>query len=83
MNPFIYGSPRLETDTPIKSTYANKAGLEGTPIVDCKFFNGHTYDQIKAIIAPRQFFSTSPFSQNKDMIRVWDELYPEKSRFEK
>jgi hypothetical protein len=83
MRPFAYVSTRNETDTPIKSTYANGAGVTGTPIVDCKFFNGHSYEQIKAIIAQRQFFSTSPFSQNKDMLRVLDELYPEKSHYEK
>ncbi len=83
MKPFVYGSPRLETDTPIKSTYANKAGLEGTQIIDCKFFNNHTYDQIQNVINKRMFFSTSPFSQNKDMMRVWDELYPEKSKYER
>lgn len=83
MTKFNWLSRRLETDTPIKSTYANNAGVTGTPIIDCKFFNNHTYDQIKAIIATKQFFSTSPFSQNKDMMRVFDELYPEKSRYEK
>ncbi len=83
MSKFYYPSTRLETDTPIKTTYANRAEVVGTPIADCKFFNAHTYDQIKAILATRQFFSTSPFSQNKDMIRVFDELYPDKSVYEK
>lgn len=83
MSKFNWSSHRLETDTPIKSTYANMAEVTGTQARDCKFFNNHTYDQIKAIIATKQFFSTSPFSQNKDMIRVFDELYPEKSKYEK
>ena len=83
MRPFAYSSTRNETDTPIKSTYANPAGVTGTSIVDCKFFNNHSYDQIKAIISTKQFFSTSPFSQNKDMMRLFDELYPEKSKYEK
>jgi hypothetical protein len=79
MRPFAYNSTRHDTDTPIKSTYANGAGVEGTHITDCKFFNGHSYDQIKAIIEPKQFFSTSPFSQNKDMLRVLAELYQDKT----
>ncbi len=83
MQPFIYGSPRLEMDTPIKSTYANKAGVPGTPTTDCKFFNGHRYEQIMNVVAKRQFFSTSPFCMNGDMIRVLNELYPNKSKNEK
>ncbi len=83
MKPFNYGSPRLELDTPIKSTYANKAGVEGTPITDCKFFNGHRYEQIMNVVAKRQFFSTSPFCMNGEMMRVLNELYPDKSKFEK
>jgi hypothetical protein len=72
-----------EPDKPIKSTYANQAGVTGTELNDLKFFNGHSYDQIKSIIDGKPFFSTSPFSQNKDMMRVLLELYPEKSIYEK
>lgn len=83
MSKFNWPSTRLETDTPIKTTYANRAEVEGTQGIDCKFYNGHTYDQIKAVIGERQFFSTSPFCMNAAMLQVLNELYPDKSKYEK
>lgn len=82
MKPFDWPSSAKETDTPIKSTYANIVGVQGTELIDCKFKNPHTYDEIKRIIADRPFFSTSPFCMNRDMLRVLNELYPDKSSVE-
>lgn len=82
MKPFTWSSYSKETDTPIKSTYANQAGIEGTELKDCKFKNPHSYQQIKEIIADRQFFSTSPHCMNTDMFKVLNELYSDKSKFE-
>lgn len=82
MKPFEWGSYSFETDRPIKSTYANQAGVMGTEITDCKFKNPHSKAQIKKIIEGRPFFSTSPFCMNRDMLEILEELYPEKSIFE-
>jgi hypothetical protein len=78
MKPFAW-----EVDRPIKTYYANTAAVTGTQLNDLKFYNGHPYDEIKRIIEGKPFFSTSPFSQNRDMIRVFNELYPEKSIYER
>lgn len=72
----------LHNDTPVKSTYGNQNNLPGEYLEDCKFGNEHTYDQIKAIIDGRLFFSTDRYSMKKDMEQVLNELYPEKSEYE-
>lgn len=82
MRPFKWPSPAKWFDTPIKSSYANQAGVKGTEMKDCKFANGHSYEQIKEITKDRLFFSTSPFCMNSDMKQFLEEQYPNKSIYE-
>ena len=84
MSPFNWPSHMRETDPSIKSWYGNQySKREPIEIEDCKFGNPHSYEQIKKIIKGKPFFSTSPFCMNSDMIKVLNELYPNKSKFEK
>lgn len=67
---------------PIKTLYANFNKLPGTVLQDCKFRGIVPYHEIKARILKRPFFSTHENAMLPDMIKVMDELYPEKSIFE-
>lgn len=67
----------------IKSLYCNRLGVNGIFGGDCKIQNRMSYDDIKEKIKGKEFFSTSDGCINEDMIKVLEELYPEKSKFEK
>lgn len=69
-------------DMPIKTYYANQNNLQGTYLADCKISGAVSYDYIKNRIAGRPFFSTHDNAQNREMQRVLNELYPEKSQYE-
>jgi len=60
----------------IKSIYCNMNGIEGEFGGDCKVQEKLTYEQIKAKVNGRSFFSTSDGSINDDMIRFLEEQYP-------
>lgn len=79
---FTWKGNFLHEDKPIKSYYGSQNKMNPKYLHDCKFGNAHDYKQIKSIIEGKLFFSTSPFSQNKDMIKVLDELFNEKSIYE-
>lgn len=73
----------MKTEAPIKTFYANSNNLPGTEIRDLKFYKPHPYHEIKQMIEGKPFFSTTRFCLNGDMIKVLQELYPEKSPYEK
>lgn len=74
----------MPVEIPIKTFYANSNNLVGTEIPDCKFVNKkYDYSQIKEIIKDRPFFSTSRFCFNEGMMKILEDLYPEKSIYEK
>lgn len=79
---FTWSGNYLHQDRPIKTNYCNQNNLPGEPLQDLKFGNKQTYQEIKSIINEKPFFSTSPFCMNNDMIKVLNELYPEKSDYE-
>lgn len=67
----------------IKSLYCNSNGIEGEFGGDCKIQQKLNYEEIKAKIGDRSFFSTSDNSMNEHMIRYLNELYPNKSKYER
>lgn len=67
----------------IKSLYCNHTSVEGTQMKDCKINSPLTPEKIKDHIAGRLFFSTGPVSLVGAMVQVFEEMYPEKSRWEK
>jgi hypothetical protein len=81
---FTWSGNYLHNDRPVKSNYAGQNSLPGTHLCcDVKFGNAHTYEQIKSIIDEKPFFSTSPFCMNAAMVQVLQELFPDKSIYEK
>lgn len=69
-------------DWPIKSGYANQLKLPGTYMKDCKFRGEWSYSEIKEEIKGRMFFSTHENIHRGGMLRVMEELYPDKSPYE-
>lgn len=67
----------------IKSVYCNYNDIDGEFGGDCKVQAKLTYEQIKEKIGDRSFFSTSDGSINDDMIKYLNELYPNKSKYER
>ena len=67
---------------PIKTLYANFNSLPGTLLTDCKFRGYVPYIEIKDRIQKRPFFSTHENAMLPEMLKVMNELYPEKSIFE-
>ena len=69
-------------DKPIKTYYANQNQLEGTELMDLKIKGDHDYSDIKDMIHDRPFFSTKDNPLQSGLIKVLQELYPHKSRYE-
>jgi len=69
-------------DWPIKSGYANQLKLQGTYMKDSKLRGECSYSEIKEDIRGRMFFSTNGNIHRGDMMKVMDELYPDKSIYE-
>lgn len=67
----------------IKSLYCNMNGIEGEFGGDCKIQRKMNYEELKAKIHGKSFFSTADGSINEDMVRLLDDLYPMPSRFER
>jgi len=66
----------------IKSVYAHLAGIEGTEYPDLKIRNTLPDSEIKKLIRGRQYFSTDNYAVNSAMVRVLEEIYPNKSIYE-
>ena len=58
-------------------------GKPGQVMKDVKINTPLVRGEIMAKIEGRMFFSTGPISLVGEMVDVFDELYPEKSKFEK
>jgi len=67
----------------IKSLYANQASVKGEYIEDCKIKEKLSYDELKQKISGRSFFSTSDGVINEGMIKLLNETYQQKSKYEK
>jgi hypothetical protein len=66
-----------------KTMYGNFAGIGGELVSDCKLNGRLPYPIIKSFIQGKDYFSTGHFSMNKDMVKVLDELFPDKCKYEK
>lgn len=68
----------------VKSMYCNSPFVEGEKeqMPDLKLNMPHYKGKIEAKIKGRLFFSTGPLVIHDEMIQVWNELYPEKSKYE-
>lgn len=64
----------------IKSLYCGLNGIEGEYYGDCKISNA-TYPETKARVDGKEFFSTGTLTEG--MIQLLEELYPNKSNYEK
>lgn len=58
-------------------------GIQTEQMKDCKIATPLRFNEIKKKIGGSLFFSTSPQGLNEEMMEVFEELYPEKSNFEK
>ena len=69
----------------IKSLYCNFNfnGIVGEYGGDCKIQHKMSYEEIKAKIEAKKFFSTSDGCINEPMLKILNELYPEPSKYEK
>lgn len=70
-------------DILIKSLYCNKYQIEGVEMTDCTVgVKPKDYDEIKKRLEGKLFFSTSNKVINIPMIKMFKDLYPEKSKYE-
>lgn len=67
----------------IKSLICNMIGIEGEYGGDCKIHHKMSYQELKNKIGDRSFFSTSDGCLNEHMMRLLNELYPSKSKYER
>lgn len=65
-----------------KTMYGNYAKIGGEHVADCKIKGSNVYGVIKNFIAGKDYLSTGHYSMNKDMVKVLEELFPEKCRYE-
>lgn len=65
----------------IKSVYAHLAGIEGTEYEDLKIRHPASYEALKNQIKGRKWFSIDDI-MDKAMVKVLEEIYPEKSCYE-
>lgn len=66
----------------LKTLYCNTYGIEGTYAPDCKIKDKKSATQIKELINNRLYFSIGDGAFSGEIIKVLDELYPEKSKYE-
>lgn len=67
----------------IKSYYCNSLNIEGEKMDDCKIDTLLSEEAIKVRIKDKLFFSTGSNAIREPMKKVLEELYPNKSRWEK
>lgn len=82
--PMIINTTKFEwiVDRPIKTYYANQNNLPGEPMGDLKIKGKYLYGDYKNMVKGRLFFSTKDNEDCPNMLRLWNELYPEKSPYE-
>jgi hypothetical protein len=67
----------------IKSLYCNSLNIKPVPILDCKIQDTISQADMDALVSSRPCFSTSNYSLTNIVKRKMDELYPDKSVYEK
>lgn len=67
----------------VKSLYCNRWGKPGVQMKDLKFKRPFRREEIRSAIQDRMWFSICETGTNDAMMDVLQELYPEKSSFEK
>lgn len=70
-------------DRPIKTQYANLNKLDGVALPDCKIRGCVSRDAVMEVIKDRPFFSTGDNAYRPGILQALNELYPEKSKYEK
>jgi hypothetical protein len=71
--------PEWVIDRPIKTFYGNWNKLEGSETTDCKIRGDADYGEVMERIKGREFFSTLMNYEREGIIKVFQELCPEKS----
>jgi hypothetical protein len=66
----------------IKSSYANYHEIKGTEIKDLKISTHLNYQRIKQEIEGRPCYSIGDYCDFHEMLKVWNELFPEPSKYE-
>lgn len=74
---------KMDSQTPIKTTYGNFANGNRDYLCDCKIKGEHSLEEIIYATKDRPFFSTHDNSINADMITFFESLYPNVSPYEK
>jgi hypothetical protein len=69
-------------DRPMKSIYANKYAINPQPLPDCKLRGNMSYENAKAIIKSKPFFSTCDNANYPGIANLLQELYPLSSIYE-
>lgn len=88
--PMIINGPRFKDavselwskDMIPKTMYGNYAEIGGELVEDCKIRGTVCYDYAVKWIKDRDYFSTSHYGMNRDMVRLLNELFPEKCKYE-
>lgn len=71
----------MDCQWPVKTTYAHT--FEGTQYYDLKIRGPHTLEELQWQIKDKPFFSTHNSALNDDLISFLNNLYPDKSDFER
>lgn len=66
----------------IKSLYCNMAGITGEKRADLKIKQSWSKENINGLLLNRPYFSLDDRALNNHMIKVLQELYPQKSQYE-
>jgi hypothetical protein len=69
-------------DCIIKSAYANYNKVEGVETKDLKINTNIRHEGLKREIVNRPFFSVGDYGINPHMKQLWNELYPNPSKYE-
>lgn len=74
----------MDAQTPIKTTYGNHPPeVPGWYLCDIKIRGEHSIDELRYKTKDRPFFSTHDSAVNDDLIRFFNELYPNPSKYER
>lgn len=77
---YVASAPWHQKEFCIKSLYAHT--MPGEYMEDCKINSPLSADKIYDKIAGRLLFSTGPYAMHEGLVKVFEELYPERSKFE-
>lgn len=69
-------------DRPVKSIYGNNSPYPSEQADDCKIRDNKPYSEILPLIKGKRFFSTCDNASSPGMVKLLQELYPEKNCYE-